>query len=233
MIGFIERKLNTILDRFENPIETVEYAYKKHEELLMKMKNSMVQVVAARKTLEDHKAKLEDSIERYNKEVEGCVKVERDDLARLVLAKKVQADSELTTIRKSILQTQTEEISLTTLVRNLAIKTEQLKSKKEVLKAQYIARKTIVEVQRTITGLSTDMNDLAAAMKNLEQRTEELQSTGEAIETLMETGILEDTLTHETKINRELTEISNTVEIDKELEKAKLKLQESEQIAVQ
>ena len=58
----IKQKVNTILDKHEDPREALDYSFVKQRELLNKLRRDMAEVVTAKKRLEIQKAKLWDNI---------------------------------------------------------------------------------------------------------------------------------------------------------------------------
>jgi phage shock protein A len=81
----VKSKANKLLDRYEDPRETLDYSYQKQLELLQQVKRSTATVITAKKRLELQKVKLQQNIEKLDSQAIDSVNAGRDDLARLVL----------------------------------------------------------------------------------------------------------------------------------------------------
>lgn len=81
-------KMNKVLNRMEDPRETLDYSYEKQLELLQNVKKGVAEVTTSKKRLQLQKAKLLQSNEKLEKQARDAVAVDREDLARLALERK-------------------------------------------------------------------------------------------------------------------------------------------------
>ena len=58
----VKQKVNTLLDRYEDPKEALDYSYVKQTEMLNELRRNVAEVITAKKRLEMQKAKLRDDI---------------------------------------------------------------------------------------------------------------------------------------------------------------------------
>jgi len=64
MENVIESKINKVLNRMEDPRETLDYSYEKQLELLQNVKRGVAEVTSSKKRLQLQRAKLMLSIEK-------------------------------------------------------------------------------------------------------------------------------------------------------------------------
>ena len=89
MAGLISRasaitkaKVSKLLDRAEDPGETLDYSYEKQLELLQNVKRGLADVVTAKKRLQLQQAQLEQSVVKLDGQAHQAVAANREDLAR-------------------------------------------------------------------------------------------------------------------------------------------------------
>ena len=78
----ISAKINKLLNRIEDPRETLDYSYEKQLELLNQTRRGVTEVTTSKKRLQLQKAKLTQEIEKYNGQAKAAVEANREDLAR-------------------------------------------------------------------------------------------------------------------------------------------------------
>src|ERR1043165_5661579 len=81
-------KANTMLDKAEDPGETLDYSYTQQLEMLQKVKRGVADVVTAKKRLQLQTAKLEESIVKLDGQARQAMAGNREDLARTALERK-------------------------------------------------------------------------------------------------------------------------------------------------
>src|ERR671930_856123 len=84
----IKQKVNTLLDRYEDPKEALDYSYTKQIEMLNRLRRNIAEVITAKKRLEMQKAKLWDNIRTLDEQSRRAIDAGREDLARLALERK-------------------------------------------------------------------------------------------------------------------------------------------------
>ena len=84
----IESKINKVLNRMEDPRETLDYSYEKQLELLRNVKRGVLEVTSSKKRLQLQRAKLMLSIERLEGQAKDSIVANREDLGRLALERK-------------------------------------------------------------------------------------------------------------------------------------------------
>jgi phage shock protein A len=214
----IRSKLNRLLDRAEDPSETLDYSYEEQLKLLQNVKRGVADVVTSKKRLQLQADKLEQSLVKLDTQARDAVAGGREDLARQALERKTLAQQQLQDLD---VQVQQQE-KLTSSERQLNAKIEAFRSQKEVIKAQYSAAEAQVRIGEAATGIGEQMADTGLAIQRAKDKTEQMQARAGAVEELIEAGTLEDfTAGDQTQLDRELAQISAEKQVDAELERLK------------
>src|SRR5436305_13156154 len=85
MSTVIKAKISKLLDRAEDPGETLDYSYQKQIELLQNVKRGIADVVTARKRVEMQQTGLEQSLVKLETQARDALAANREDLARQAL----------------------------------------------------------------------------------------------------------------------------------------------------
>ena len=84
----VKSKLSKLLDRAEDPAETLDYSYERQLELLQNVKRGIADVVTAKKRLQLQETQLQQSIVKLESQARQAVGAGREDLARQALERK-------------------------------------------------------------------------------------------------------------------------------------------------
>ena len=217
----VKSKMNKLVDKMEDPRETLDYSYKKQLELLQDVKRGVAEVTTSKKRLELQKAKLNLNIDKLNGQARDAVKAGREDLARLALERKNGLISQVQSLDQQIDDLNKEQEKLQATERRLSAKVESFRTKKETIKAQYSAAEAQVKITESVTGISEEMADVGMAVQRAEEKTEDMKARSAALDELLEAGTLEDFTGGEDDIEKELASISATSNIESELESLK------------
>ncbi|HVP75252.1 MAG TPA: PspA/IM30 family protein [Gaiellaceae bacterium] len=221
----VKAKFSKLLNRAENPTETLDYSYEQMLEQLQNVKRGVADVVTAKKRLELQTQKLEGNVVKLETQARQAVGANREDLARQALERKAVAQQQLQSLDEQVKGLQAQQDKLVESQQTLETRIESFRSQKEVLKAQYSAAEAQVRVGEAATGIGTHMADTGLAIQRAKDKTEELQARASAIDELTSTGALEDfTAGDQTQLDRELAQISSSSQVDDELAKLKAEL---------
>ncbi len=217
----VKQKVNSLLNKFEDPKEALDYSYQKQTELMIKLRRDIANVVAAKKRLEMQKAKLKDNIYKLEQQTRSALEMNREDLARLALERKNMNIQQLLDIERQIADMEKEQVRLEELERRLSAKVEQFKLQKEIIKARYTAAEAEVRIKESVTGISEEMADVGMTIQRAEEKTEQMKAKAMALDELMESGVLTDYTTNKDIIERELQDVMIKDAVEKELERLK------------
>jgi phage shock protein A len=218
----IKAKLSKLLDRAEDPGETLDYSYEQQLKLLQDVKRGVADVVTAKKRLQLQTTQLEQSVVKLETQARDALAAGRDDLARQALERKALVQQQLQGLDQQVAQLEGQQEKLVASEKQLSAKIESFRSQKEVIKAEYSAAEAQVRIGEAATGIGEQMADTGLAIQRARDKTEQMQARASAVEELVEAGTLEDfTAGGQTELDRELAQISASHQVDQELEKLK------------
>jgi phage shock protein A len=227
MSTVIKAKISRMLDRAEDPGETLDYGYQKQVEMLQNVKKGIADVVTAKKRLQMQSGKLEQQVVKLDTQARQALAQGNEPLARTALERKNLAQTELQTLDTQVKELEAQQEQLTTNEQKLRQKIEQFRTKKEVIKAQYSAAEAQVRIGEAASGVGEEMADLGLAMQRAEDKTEQMRARAGAVEELEAAGTFDD-ITQlgpgEDDIDRQLKELTSGAEVDAELEKMRAEL---------
>jgi phage shock protein A len=218
----VKAKFSKLLNRAENPTETLDYSYEQMQQQLQNVKRGVADVVTAKKRLELQTQKLEQNVVKLETQARQAVGADREDLARQALERKATAQQQLQGLDAQVQQLEGQQQKLVESQQVLESRIEAFRSQKEVLKAQYSAAEAQVRIGEAATGIGEHMSDTGLAIQRAKDKTEELQARASAIDELTESGALEDfTAGDQTQLDRELAKVSSSSQVEDELAKLK------------
>src|SRR5918994_2088087 len=194
MSTVVKAKISRMLDKTEDPGETLDYGYQKQTELLQNVKKGIADVVTSKKRLQMQSSKLEQQVVKLDTQARQALSQGREDLARTALERKTLAQTELQSLDQQVQELERQQEQLTANEQRLRQKIEQFRTKKEVIKAQYSAAEAQVRISEAANGVGEEMADLGLAMQRAEDKTETMRARASAVEELEkgdETGFRE------------------------------------------
>ena len=217
----IRAKFNALLNRAENPSETLDYSYEKQLTSLQNVKRGVADVVTAKKRLELQTQQLEQNVVKLDTQARQAVAAGREDLARQALERKSAIQQQLQDLDTQVQQLADQQQKLVDSQKQLEAKVEQFRSQKEVIKAQYSAAEAQVRIGEAATGIGRDMDNTGLAIQRAKDKTEQMQARASAIDELVTAGDLQELGSDKTQLDRELSQLASQQQVDKELEQLK------------
>jgi phage shock protein A len=218
-------KASSVMDRAENPAETLDYSYQRQLEMLQKVKRGVADVVTAKKRLQLQTQKLEQSVVKLDGQARQALAGGREDLARTALERKTLVQGQLRGLDDQIAQLETQQQSLVSQEQEMTRKVESFRTQKEVIKAQYSAAEAQVRIGEATTGLSDEMSDIGAATQRAHDRIEQMQARAAAVEELVASGALDDLSAPGTSdLDRQIAALSADTQVESELAQIRAEL---------
>jgi phage shock protein A len=217
MSTVIKAKISKLLDRAEDPSETLEYSYQKQMELLQNVKKGIADVVTSKKRLQLQSSKLEQQVVKLDTQARQAMAAGREDLARTALERKSFAQQELQSLDQQVGELEAQQQGLIDREQKLRSKIEQFRTKKEVVKAQYSAAEAQVQISEAATGVGEEMADVGLAMQRALDKTEGMRARANAMDELEASGAFEDNLALGTggdDLDRELAQLNQGSQVD-------------------
>jgi phage shock protein A len=227
MSTVVKAKISKLLDRAEDPSETLDYSYQKQIELLQNVKKGIADVVTSNKRLQLQEEKLRQQVVKLDTQARQALSAGQEDLARTALERKNVIQTELQSLDSQVAQLEQQQEQMTASEQKLRTKLEQFRSKKEVIKAQYSAAEAQVKISEAATGVGEEMADVGLAMQRAIDKTENMKARADAVGELEASGTFDD-LTQlgsgQDDIDRQLAQLSSSSAVDDDLAKMKAEL---------
>src|SRR5436305_13899272 len=102
-------KANKVLDKHEDPRETLDYSYEKQLELLQKVRRGVADVATSRKRLELQLQGLEQQSGKLEQQGRQALAVGREDLAREALTRRSGLQQQPSDLQAQLAQRQAED----------------------------------------------------------------------------------------------------------------------------
>jgi phage shock protein A len=228
-LTILKAKISSLLNRAENPAETLDYSYEEQLRQLQNVKRGIADVATAKKRLELQYTSLQQQVDKLDRQAREAVKANREDLAREALTRKAAVQSQLESIMEQGQQLEAQQQKLVEGERQLSARVEAFRTQKEVIKAQYSAAEAQVRIGEAATGIGRNMEDVGLAVQRAKDKTEQLQARAAAVEELTASGALQDFTSSDDDIDRQLKQISQSGQVDDELAKIKAELGQGDQ----
>ncbi len=226
-----QAKVSKLLDRAENPEETLDYSYEQQLVQLQNVKRGITDVTTAKKRLELEDSSLQQQVAKLDGQAKQALQAGREDLAREALTRKAALQAQIASLEEQEQQLAAQEQKLIDGEQTLQAKVEAFRSQKEVIKAQYSAAEAQVKIGEAATGIGEHMADTGLAIQRAKDKTEQMQARAAAVDELTTSGALEDYTAQGDDLDRQLAQISESSQVDDELAKLKAQLGQGDQPA--
>ena len=218
----IKAEASKVLDRAEDPRETLDYSYQKQLELLQQVRRGVADVATSRNRLELQAEQLASSADKLQQQAAQAVSGGRENLAREALTRRFATLEQLADLGRQHASLQAQETKLALSGQRLQAKVEAFRTRKETIKATYTAAEAQTKMGEAFSGISEEMADVDLAMQRAEDKTAHLQAWAGAIDELLASSALDDVSgPAQDPIQSELDRMS--AHSDVELEMARLK----------
>src|SRR5207248_1140689 len=91
----LKAKWNAILNRAENPSETLDYSYEEQLRQLQNVKRGIADVATAKKRLELQYTSMQQDVDKLDGQARDALKANREDLAKEALTRKAAIQGQL------------------------------------------------------------------------------------------------------------------------------------------
>jgi phage shock protein A len=222
--AIFQAKANKVLDKAEDPRETLDLSYEKQLESLTKVRRSVADVATARKRIELQAAQLQKQADKLQEQAKGALAQGNEPLAREALARRAALGEQLSDLQSQHQQVKEQEDRLIETSQRLQAQVEQFRTKKETLKASYTAAQAQTQVGEAVSGISKSMGDAGSAMQRAQDKISSMQARAGAMDELLASGALTDLGQPVDDIQAQLDKVSATSQVDNELAALKAEL---------
>jgi phage shock protein A len=223
---YVKSLFSSMLDRAEDPGQTLDYSYQKQLEQLQNLRRSIADVVTSEKRLELQKAQLTNQVNTYDDQAHRALAMNQEDLARQALERKQSIQSQLTGFDTQIDQLKGQQQKFLDMQDRLQARVEAFRNQKEMVKATYGAAQAQVKIQESVTGISEEMSDVNLAVQRAQDKVLQMQARASALDELTSQGALQEIgAPAGDSIDRKLAALSNQSAVDSELATMKAQMQ--------
>ncbi|MDK2806274.1 MAG: phage shock protein [Thermoanaerobacterium sp.] len=219
--NIFKAKANDIVEKMEDPEDTLNYSLVEMRENLSKIKKSMLDVATLKKKLENELSDINIKISEYEKNAELALESGREDLAKAsiqnkndLIEKKTNLESQIKSIEEQLKNIEKSKEQMEDNLIKLQSKKEELITMKKVSDAQ-------VMIKETLTGIANDTTDLGERIRNAEEKIKEKYAKSQAIDYMVDAGMLDNILDDKDNVEKELKEIEKQKRAEEEFEELK------------
>jgi phage shock protein A len=230
-MGFFERflnifraKANKLLDRAEDPRDTLDLSYEKQLENLQKMRKSIAEVATARKRIEIQAGQLQQQATKLQDQARLALGQQREDLAREALTRRAAIGEELHDLETQHAQIVSQEQKLVETSQRLQTQVAAFRTKKETLKATYTAAEAQTKIGEAAAGISSSMSDAGLTIERAQDKIAQMQARAGAIDELLASGALTDLSSNTDDIQAQLDKVAAASQVDSDLARLKSEL---------
>ena len=223
----MKSKVSSVLDRAEDPGETLDYSYEKQLELLQQAKSGIVDVVTSKKRLQQQEDTLRAQVVKLDGQARQALAAGNEDLSRQALMRKQAIQDELNSLDQQVAELEQQQRQLTDGENKLQAKVEAFRTQKEVVKAQYSAADAQVQISEAATGVGEQMADVGLAVQRAMDKTENMRARADAVGELEQAGTFDDPTALGAggdDLDHQLAQLTSSSEVDSELAKMKAEL---------
>jgi phage shock protein A len=225
-LNIFRAKANKVLDKAEDPRETLDYSYQKQTELLQRVRRGVADVATSRKRVELQVVQLAQEADKMTAAAQNALSQGREDLAREALTRKSGLQNQMSDLQTQRDLLAQEEEKLVRASTQLQQRIDAFRTQKETIKATYTAAEAQTRVNEAFSGLSDELGDVGQAIQRAQDKTLQMQARASAVDELLASGALEDpSMTYKDDVTRELEALASTSAVENELAQMKSALE--------
>jgi phage shock protein A len=221
LTGIVQAKANKVMDRVEDPRETLDLSYEKQLEQLQQVRRGVADVATARKRIELQAQQLQQSAAKLQDQARQALAQNREDLAREALSRRAGISTQLEGLKTQHDQLVEQESRLVATTQALQTRVESFRTQKETLKASYTAAQAQSRIGEAVSGISESMTDTGLAMQRAQDKIAQMQARAGAVDELLASGTLTDLSGSSDPLQAELDKTSAQTQIELELAQMK------------
>ncbi len=215
--GIVQAKANKVLDRAEDPRETLDLSYEKQLEQLQQVRKGVAEIATARKRIELQARQLQASAEKLQGQATQALAQNREDLAREALSRRAGIATQLEGLKSQHDQLVSQEERMVATTQQLEARVSAFRTQKETLKASYTAAQAQTRIGEAVAGISESMGDTGLALERAQDKVAQMQARAGAMDELLSSGALTDLTSSRDDIQAHLDQASTTSNVDAQL----------------
>ncbi len=170
--------------------DRLDEAYRTQSKLLSQVRRGVADVSTSRKRVEIQLASLRREIESAGSDAKSAVDRGDDAAARSALERQVALEKAAADLDRRHAQLRSEEDQLNGSAAGIERQIEDFRLRKDTLTARYSAAQARSEINSATAGIGSTTSEVGRVMADAERHTRELEATADAVDELMNEGIL-------------------------------------------
>jgi phage shock protein A len=208
----------------EDPNATLDLSYEKMLTGLQETKRHLADVLAEQKLLERQMDGARKDADKAQDDARLALQANREDLAKASLNARQSALQKLDTLQHAHDTIAPQAAKLVEYERKLEERITQFRTQKEVMKSSYSAAQAQVKVTESLAGVGHDLGSVGDSLQRAEDKVAGMRAKADAMDGMLQTGILNDPLDRRSGTERELDALRSSSAVDTELERLKAEL---------
>ena len=222
--GIVQAKTNKLLDKAEDPRESLDLSYQKQLESLQKVRRSVADVTTAKKRIELQATQIQQQADKLQQQAKAALSQGNEDLAREALARRAALADQLADLQTQHQQVAAQEAKLIDTAKKLQAQVDAFRTKKETMKATYTAAEAQTKIGEAVSGISESMSDAGMSMQRAQDKIDSMQARAGAMDELLASGALTNLNQPVDDIQAQLDKVQATDAVDNELAAMKAEL---------
>jgi phage shock protein A len=219
-----QAKTNKLLNSLEDPNDTLDLSYEKMLTGLQDTKRHLADVVAQQKSLERQIATTDAELAGAEADARLAVQAGRDDLARAALVHRQRVADSRTVLQTALDAIKPQVDKLADYQQRLEDRIERFRTQKDTMKASYAAAQAQVKVTQSLTGVGDRLGGVDASLRRAEDKMLGMRDKADAMDSLVERGLLNDPLDKRSRTDKELADLRDTHIVDTQLDQLKAEM---------
>lgn len=215
--GIFQAKANKLLDKAEDPRESLDLAYQRQLDQLQKLRRGVADVTTAKKRIELQAAQLQGQADKLQNQARAALEQGQEDLAREALSRRAAIQPQLDDLKTQHDQVAAQEVKLTDTLQKVQAQVDAFRTKKETMKATYTAAQAQTKIGEAVTGISESMNDAGMSVQRAQDKIDTMQARAGAMDELLASGALTDLANPVDDIQAQLDKASTQSSVDAQL----------------
>ncbi|MBU6233326.1 MAG: PspA/IM30 family protein [Acidobacteria bacterium] len=213
----VKAKTNKVLDKVEDPRETLDLSYEQQLDNLTKMRRAVADVATSRKRIEIQLEQIKAQATKLSEQAKAALGQNNEALAREALTRREALTNQINELETQHAQVAEQEEKLGDAMQKLQTQVEAFRTKKETLKATYTAAEAQSEMNEAVAGISGSMADAGAALQRAQDKVAEMQARSGALDELIASGTLTDLTSPRDDIQAQLDAATAGQSVDAQL----------------
>jgi len=183
-----DAKAHAALDRAEDPVASMELAYRTQVSALEEARRGVADVLTSEKRLEIEVHGLESAGERATAAATEAARAGDDATARRSLEREAFLAAQRDRLLSEIADVRAQRVMLEVTTERLRQRVELLRTEKLALAARYRTSKAAVRAGEHVTGLSDEMSEIAGMVERARDRSRDVQARAAALAELSDSS---------------------------------------------